>query len=272
MVKDAGSPGREAVMNDIIQLNLLQFSLIYLLLILVLILMKKSKISQSRLLLLGTFRMSLQLVLAGFILTAIFDNPHPLFTVAYVAAMVIFSVTRILRKNPWMNRAFRWSVSLSLTFTGLLILGYFTQIVIGVSLFNPQYTIPLAGMIIGNAMTGITLALKTFHESLISGRSRMETLLNLGASPKQILLPDVNRALETALLPTMNSMLGMGIIALPGMMTGQILSGTSPSTAILYQIAIMVAITAAVCLAAFCSLHFGYRSLYNQRDQLTLPR
>jgi putative ABC transport system permease protein len=63
-------------------------------------------------------------------------------------------------------------------------------------------------------------------------------------------------------------MIGMGIVSLPGMMTGQILSGTLPTTAIMYQIAIMIAICTAVCLTVFCSLHFGYKTLYNKRNQI----
>src|SRR5665648_403746 len=102
-------------MSGIIQLNILQFSLIYLLLIVVLALMKRAKINQTKLLLLGTVRMTVQLVLAGFILTYIFANPHPLFTIAYIAAMVIFSIARILNRNKWLNKSFKIAVSLSLT-------------------------------------------------------------------------------------------------------------------------------------------------------------
>ena len=126
---------------------------------------------------------------------------------------------------------------------------------------TPKYTIPLAGMIIGNAMTGLSLGLKTFNENIKSQRNRIEALLNLGVTPNEILLPFANNALETALVPTLNRMLGMGIISLPGMMTGQILSGTPPTTAIMYQIAIMIAISAAVCLTVFCALTFGYKTL-----------
>ncbi|MDD4079796.1 MAG: ABC transporter permease [Eubacteriales bacterium] len=97
----------------------------------------------------------------------------------------------------------------------------------------------------------------------------MLALINIGASPRNILLPFVRQAMETALLPTLNSMMGKGIVSLPGMMTGQILSGTLPMTAILYQIAIMIAICAVVCLASFGSLHFGYQTLYNGRNQIT---
>ena len=125
-------------------------------------------------------------------------------------------------------------------------------------------------MIMGNAMNGVTLGIKTFRETLESQRPRMEALLNAGATPRSILMPFMSQALETALLPTMNSMLGMGIVSLPGMMTGQILSGTLPTTAILYQIAIMIAICTVVCLATFGSLYFGLKTLYNSRNQILL--
>ena len=128
----------------------------------------------------------------------------------------------------------------------------------------------IAGMIMGNTMTGVTLALKSFSDSLKSQRAKIDSLLNLGATPQKILLPYVNNALETALLPTLNSMVGMGIVSLPRMMTGQILSGTLPMTAIMYQIAIMIVICTTVCLSSFSSLHFGYQTLINSRNQIKL--
>jgi len=255
-------------MQGAVKLNILQFSLIYLLLIIILAVMKKAKINQTKLLLLASFRMTVQLVLAGLILTYIFKNPYPLFTLAYILAMIIFSIHRVLSKNKGLNRNFKIAVSLSLSVSGTAILGFFVMAVVGQSFFNPQYTIPLGGMIIGNAMTGVTLGLKTFNENIKSQRQKIDSLLNLGVTPQKILLPYVNNSLETALLPTMNSMLGMGIISLPGMMTGQILSGTLPTTAIMYQIAIMIAICTSVCLTVFCSLNFGYKTLYNKRNQI----
>lgn len=255
-------------MQGIVKLNLIQFSLIYLLLIIILMIMKKSKINQTKLLIIASLRMTVQLVLAGLILTYIFDHPHPVFVILYIIVMIAFSIRRILSKNKQLNRNFKISVAISISLSGIFILTYFVMIVVGESVFNPQYTIPLAGMIIGNAMTGVTLGLKTFNENIKNQRNKIEALLNLGVTPKKILLPYVNNALETALLPTMNNMLGMGIISLPGMMTGQILSGTKPTTAILYQIAIMIAICTSVCLTVFCSLNFGYRTLYNKRNQI----
>lgn len=255
-------------MTDVVELNLWQFGLVYLLLLVVLAVMKKSRISQTKLLIVASVRMTVQLVLAGLILTYILKNPHPIFTILYLAAMTAFAVHRVLSRNRTLSRRFKLIVAASLAGAGLLIVIFFILVVVGVNLFNSQYTIPVSGMIIGNAMTGVSLGLKSFTEALDTQRGRIAVLLNIGAEPKHILHPFVNSALETALLPTLNSMLGLGIISLPGMMTGQILSGTPPLTAILYQISIMVAICAVVCLAVFCALNLGYRTLWNKRQQI----
>lgn len=257
-------------MSNIIVLNLWQFGAVYLLLLAVLWIMKKSKIDQSKLLVIASIRMTVQLVLAGLVLTYIFKNPHPLFVLLYITAMIIMSIHTVLSRNKGINKRFEIIVALSLTGSGLLIILFFILGVVGVSIFNPQYTIPISGMIMGNAMTGVSLGLKTFNELVRTQKTKIDTLIHIGATPKSILIPFVNKSIETALLPTLNSMLGMGIISLPGMMTGQILSGTLPTTAILYQIAIMIAITTVVCLAAFSSLFFGYRTLYNKKNQMLL--
>ncbi len=257
-------------MKQVVELNLLQFSVVYLLLLIVLFIMKRSKVNRMKLLILSSVRMTLQLILAGLILTYIFKNPHPAFTIAYLAVMAGFSVHRVLSKNKEINSAFKWAVSLSLACTGIAMILFFVGAIVRVNVFNPQYTITIGGMIMGNAMTGVTLAMKNFTESVSTEREKIDTLINLGVTPKRILLPFVNNALETALLPTLNSMLGMGIISLPGMMTGQILSGTMPMTAILYQIAIMITICTAVCLSVFSALQFGVRTLYNKQNQIRL--
>ena len=256
-------------MNGIIELQLWQFSIVYLLLLITLAIMKKCQINQSKLLIVASIRMTVQLVLAGLILTYIFEHPHPLFTVLYLAAMTGFAIWRVLSKNRTLSRQFKLVIAGSLSISGLLLLLFFIGVVVGESIFHPQYVIPIGGMVMGNAMTGVTLGVKTFRESLQGQRAKLDALLNIGATPQKILLPFVRQAMETALLPTMNSMLGMGIVSLPGMMTGQILSGTRPTTAILYQIAIMIVISTVVCLSTFGSLYLGYRTLCNHRNQIT---
>ena len=257
-------------MNEIIALNIWQFSLVYILLLIVLFIMKRCEIEQTKLLVVASIRMTVQLVLAGLILTYIFETPHPVFTVLYIVIMTCFAIYIVLQRNKAINKNFKIIVGASLAASGISIVCFFIMAVVGVSIFNPQYTIPISGMIIGNAMTGVSLGLKTFTENIHAQKRQIETLINIGANPQKILGPFVNRATETALLPTLNSMLGMGIISLPGMMTGQILSGTLPMTAIFYQIAVIIAICAVTCMAVFCSLFFGYMTLYNERYQMTI--
>ncbi len=255
-------------MNEVVNIELWKFAIAYILLLIVGGVMKSCGINQTKLLLVGSIRMTVQLMLAGFVLTYIFQNPNPLVTILYLGGMIAFSIHRVLSKNKWLNKSFKTRVALSVGVSGVGVVVFFITVVVGESLFNPQYTIPIAGMIMGNAMTGVLLGLKTLHELMESQRVRINSMLCIGAPPKRILLPFVRQSLETAMLPTFNSMVGMGIVSLPGMMTGQILSGTLPTTAILYQITIIIAITAVVCMSCFGSLYLGYKTLYNQKHQI----
>lgn len=257
-------------MQDIVKLQIGQFALIYTLLIIVLIIMKKSKVNQSKLLIVASVRMTVQLMIAGWILTYIFDHPHPIFTITYFAVMMIFAIYRVLSKNKDINKRFKIAIITSMALPGMAIVVFFVTVVVRENVFNPQYVIPLSGMIIGNEMTGVSLGVKNFREGFDGQRNKVETLLNIGVAPRKILLPFANKALETALIPTLNSMLGMGIVSLPGMMTGQILSGTVPTTAILYQISIMIAICTVVCISVFGSLYIGCRSMYNKYGQIDI--
>ncbi len=259
-------------MNQIIELQIWQFLCIYLLLIVILAIMKKCRIDKSRLLLTASIKMTVQLVLAGLILSYIFENPHPVFTGLYLLSMLAFTIYRVLSKYPFLQTRFKLIVGASITISGLFIVFYFIFVVVGSGAFTPQYVIPISGMVMGNTMTGVSLGLKTFTESLDAQHAKIEALTCAGVSADRILLPFVKQALETAILPTLNTMLGMGIVALPGMMTGQILSGTLPTTAILYQIAIMIAICTAVTCSCFFTLYFGSKTLIERKTQMIVFR
>lgn len=252
------------------QISLQNFLLIYLLLIIVIAIMKKSNMDKGKILIWASFRMTVQLVLVGFILTTIFENPKPIFTILFLASTILFSIQRVLSTQKQLNKNFKIIIACSLTFSGLSVLFFFVTVIISQDFTNPQYTIPLSGMIIGNSMTGLTVGLNTFMSKIHDNNTKINTLINLGVHPKDILNDFANEALETALIPTINSMMGMGIIFLPGMMSGQILSGTIPTTAIMYQIAIMIAICTAVCLSVFSALHLGCKTLYNDMLQITV--
>lgn len=258
----------QAASNGVIQIQIFNFALIYLLLLVVLFIMRKAKINEAKLLFTASLKMSVQLFLSGLLLTYIFKNPHPLFVVAYLSSMVLFSVKRIYKRNPTLNVGFKRIIILCLAGSGFSVVAFFVGLVVNTSIFNPQYAIPISGMILGNAMNGLSLGVKSLLEYMDSEHNRFESLLNAGIEPDEILKPSVNKALETALLPTLNNMLNMGIISLPGMMTGQILSGTLPVTAIMYQIAIMIAISTGVALTTFSALYLGYRTYITPRKRI----
>lgn len=255
-------------MNNVIEIGLLPFLSVYLLLIVVSAIMKFNKISQSRELLIASIKMTLQLTIAGYVLTYIIDHPHPLFTCLYILSMILFSVRRVFNKCKGINKAFKRSIVIAISLSGLSVLTFFIVGIIRVDLFNPRYTIPISGMIFGNAMTGVILGINHFHQSLSQQKAKVNALINIGVHPKTILKPMVSHSLETALLPSINGMVGMGIVSLPGMMTGQILAGTVPTTAIMYQVAIIIAITASVVLTTFLALQLGYKSMYDHTYQV----
>ena len=260
----------ETTYNDALSLELGQFAIVYVLLLIVLAVMKKCKIDQSKLVIIASLRMTGQLFLAGFILTYIFENPHPLFTAAYVVAIIGFGYHTILSKNKQLNGRFKVIIGMSLALCGISILAFYTTIVLRQNFFHPQFTIPLSGTIIGNAVGGLVLGLKAFNDNIKSQRNKIDTLINMGVTPEKTLLPLINQSIETAILPTIITMISMGIIKLPGMMTGQMLAGTMPMTAILYQISVIIAIAAVTSLSVFSALYFGYKTLYNERNQLLI--
>ncbi len=240
-----------------ISINILQLSILYLLLLIVFAIFKKYKISQSKLLLIGCLRMTLQLTLAGFILTYIFNNPSPIFSLLYLVVMIFFAIWMVFSRNKGLSKRWKLSVLFSISTFGVIAALFFVGVIVRTNIFDPQYLIPLSGMLIGNILTGVSLGVKSYRENIQKQKLMLETLVNLGVDEKKITNPIVGSSLEMALLPTINSLMGMGIISLPGMMTGQILAGSSPNLAILYQISILLAICVFNSITVFATLYFG---------------
>jgi putative ABC transport system permease protein len=214
--------------------------------------------------------MTLQLILVGYVLEYVFQNPSPWITAGIILLMEAFAIYTVYGKfKGRLSLSLKKIIALSMSAGTLLCLGYFLFIVIRISpWYSPQYFIPIAGMLIGNSMTGVTLGLKMLLEGMSVEKHLIEEALILGATPQKASAKMINSAFDAAIMPTINSMLGMGIIFLPGMMTGQILSGTSPTTAIAYQIAIMLGILGAVALTVIMLLQLGYRTFFNREAQL----
>lgn len=257
-------------MKEIINLTLVQLALAYVFVIIVLIIVKARGIKREKEIIISSIRMTLQLVLVGYLLVYIFDNPNAFITIGIIVLMEVFAVYTVFTKfKKQLSKSFKQVIAVSMAVGTITCLMYFLLVVVRISpWYDPQYFIPIAGMIVGNSMTGISLGVKTLVEGMTVQRATVEEALILGATPQDASRLIINSTFDAAILPTINSMVGMGIVFLPGMMTGQILSGTNPTTAIAYQIAIMLGIFGAVALTVFIMLHWGYRTFFNKENQL----
>ena len=189
--------------------------------------------------LVATARTTIQLLGVGFLLNWVFAYETWLLIVAVLATMTVVAGAtgsgRVERALRGTGPALTLILAITLTVTLL----YVTQVVVGVQGPRSRYLIPLGGMILGNAMTAGSLAAQRFHDDLRNQRERIEAALSLGASPAQATQNVLRRALRAALTPTVNAMLIVGIVKLPGVMTGQMLGGTAPFEAAKYQIVVM---------------------------------
>jgi len=133
--------------------------------------------------------------------------------------------------------------------------------------YSPQYAIPLLGMILGNTLNGISLGLDRLGGELAARRPQVEALLALGATRWEAARQPIQEAVRTGLIPILNSMMVVGIVSLPGMMTGQILAGASPLDAVKYQIVIMFLIASATALGTVSVVLLSYQRLFNSSHQ-----
>jgi len=222
-------------------------------------------------LLIAAIRMSVQLTLIGLVLTALLSLVSPLWTGLAVLAMILFAGQEVMQRQDRRLSGW-WSFGLG---TGCMIMA--SVLVTAFALltairpspwYDPRYAIPLLGMILGNCMTGIALGLNTLTTSLMLRRSSVEAQLMLGATRWDAAAP-VTRG---ALMPTINSMSATGLVSLPGMMTGQILSGVPPVEAVKYQILVMFLIAGGTGFGAVAAVLGGVYRLTDARHRLRLDR
>jgi putative ABC transport system permease protein len=257
-------------MSGIIDLGIGQVAIAYIFVLIVIAIVRARKINREKEILISSVRMTLQLILTGYILVYVFQNPNPLITTGIILLMEIFAIYTIFKKfKGKLSDSLRRIIAISMSIGTLSCLIYFLFVVVRIKpWYSPQYFVPIAGMLIGNSMTGISLGVKSLIEGMSNQKNLIEEALILGATPQVASKSIINSTFDAAIMPTINSMVGMGIVFLPGMMTGQILSGTLPTTAIAYQIAIMLGILGAVALTVIIMLQLGYRTFFNKEDQL----
>lgn len=256
--------------NSIVNLSVLQLAIAYVFILIVLIIFKSRGIKREKEILIASTRMTIQLTLMGYVLMFVFDNASWWLTGSMLVIMLAFAIYNAMeRVKSTLSSELQRIIAIAMVGGTLVTLAFFIMMVLQVEpWFNPQYVIPIAGMIVGNSMTGIALGANKLCSDMEEKRVIVENSLMLGATPAAATKEIVNAAFDSALLPTMNNMLTMGIVSLPGMMTGQILSGTFPLTAIKYQIGIMLAILGSTALTTIVFVMLGYKTFFTKDNCL----
>lgn len=217
----------------------------------------------------ATVRSFIQLIAIGFALEVIFEQDNPLWTLFLLAVMMTLAA-RVTSQRAQKKTPQAWRISLAsigigsaLTIGVLLVLGVFT--------LTPQDLIPIGGMIIGNAMTTATLTITRLSDDIGAQRLHIESMLALGATGRQASLAQFRRTLRSAMSPIVDTTKTVGLIKLPGAMTGMILAGASPLEAVQLQIIVMYMLVGAATFTGLIAAFLTYRQFFTGAQQLHLP-
>jgi putative ABC transport system permease protein len=235
----------------VIDLSVRQLALALGLVAVVVVISVRQSLGLGRDFMVGSVRAVIQLYGVGFVLAAVFSAARWYWVVLILLAMTAVAtqaaVSRLGKPVPHAG----WIAAASLTASTAATLAYVIAVVIQVRpWWEPQYIIPIAGMILGNSMTSAALAGDRLQSDLRAREDEVEARLALGFSGQDAVQPMVRAALRAAMIPTVNGMMTVGLVQLPGMMTGQILAGSSPLLAIRYQIVTVFMLTAATGLGS----------------------
>jgi len=222
-------------------------------------------------LLIGTVRTFAQLFLLGYILKMVFDINHFLLVLLIFVFMIFFATWTIYRRINENQISFFFPTFFSMLISFFFISFMVTAIVVGVKpWWKPQYFIPLGGMVIGNSMNAIAIALERLLSELRTKRYEIEMKLCHGADYREASQEILRNAMKAGMIPSINSMMAVGMVFIPGMMTGQILAGADPTAAIKYQIVVMVMIVGATTLGTLSVILIVRRLCFSSGHQLIL--
>lgn len=231
------------------------------------------RLGLERQLAIAALRTVVQLSLIGFVLQWVFAVNHPLLV---VAALLIMTLVAGVSAGQRVELRFPgiWSDCLVAMFASSWLIGAVT--LLGIircePWYSPQYVIPLLGMILGNTLSGISLGLDRLTKDLHDRRDAVECLLAMGATRWEAALPIIRDATRTGMIPIINMMTIVGLVSLPGMMTGQILAGQDPADAVKYQIVIIFVIASSTALGTLWAVMRGYRRLFDAHHRFLAIR
>jgi putative ABC transport system permease protein len=258
----------DAVDGQYLQLSYFQVALSAMLILLSGAISVFLKLGLGRRLMLAALATIAQLLLIGFVLDWVFRVNRWYLVLALLVAMTLIAGVAAVRRTHVRYPGIWLSSAISVWASSWAIGSLAVFVVVGVRpWYAPQYTIPLLGMILGNTLTGISLGLDRLGGELAARRAQVEAGLALGATRWEAARQSIQEAVRTGLIPIINAMMVVGIVSLPGMMTGQILAGASPLEAVKYQIVIMFLIASATSLGTVSVVLLSYRRLFNSSHQ-----
>jgi putative ABC transport system permease protein len=218
-------------------------------------------------LLIATVRGFVQLIAIGYLLEFIFGLNHPIWTTLLLAVMTLTAGWVAGSRAHAVPHA-RPLALLAIATGTALTLG--TLVALGVFAYDPQTIIPIGGMVVGNAMTTCALTMNRLSDDLRTEQAQVQTALALGASGRQASLGQFRRALKSAMIPMIDTTKTVGLIKLPGAMTGMILAGASPLKAVQIQMIVMYMLVGATAFTGLSAAYLTYRQFFTPAHQLVL--
>ncbi|TKG97471.1 ABC transporter permease [Puteibacter caeruleilacunae] len=254
-------------------INIWELLLSFGLLVIPLMLFRWYKIGLIKSTVISVVRMGIQLALVAVYLEWVFEKNNALINTLWVVIMLMVGVLTSIKRVSLNWRSFVVPLFIA-GFTAVLTVdAFFLGAIIKLDyVFDARYFIPITGMILGNSLNHNIVGLSTYFKSLKEKSELYQFLLTNTGDAKLALRPFIGEAVKHALNPMIANMSVMGIISLPGMMTGQILGGSSPATAIKYQIMIMLSIFIGCTLNLFLSIILANRSVFNKYGNLNVAK
>ncbi|MEI6347655.1 MAG: ABC transporter permease [Bacteroidota bacterium] len=212
-------------------------------------------------------RMTIQLFLVGLYLQYIFDYNSVWVNIGWVIGMIVIAAYTVIKRSNLNRKLFQIPLLISMLLSVLAIDVYFLGFVIKLDfIFDARYFIPITGMLIGNCLSNNIVALNTFYKNLNREQLQYRFAIANGATKSEALRGFIAEALKKSLNPTIATTAVVGLISLPGMMTGQILGGSNPSVAIKYQIMIMITILVSSLITVVLSILISNRFVFDAMD------
>ena len=229
------------------------------------------RLDLQRDLLIGTVRTVVQLLLVGYVLTIVFEINNPVLVILLYMWMIFWAAHAIRGRVKEKGVSFFLPTYVAMTVSYLLITIVVTGLIIRVEpWYKPQYFIPLGGMIIGNSMNSIAIALDRMFSEFRRQRDEIELALSFGATAREATSDIVRDSIRAGMIPSINSLMTVGLVSLPGMMTGQILAGADPILAVKYQIIVMLMIIGATAVGCILIVFIIQKRCFTSRDQSIL--